>query len=1552
MISVESRVGPVVWIRVAFVRFTRFCVIFPMAIVKRGYRVSGVSSQFQSQAPCNSSIYDDGPRGKHSRPYHDDDDDDDDADSEAASESSDGSDVGEKGTELCRVGEQNSNIPYELFDLPDLRPVLSLDTWNHCLTDEERFGLSAYLPDADQQTFMHTLKELLAGENFHFGSPLVELFDMLKGGLCQPHVARYREGLKYLERKEHYHFLRTYQDSMVSNLLEMRETWERCRHLSIDDRLSIWNLRKYRKALVQTEPQALPPRLSLSEQKHKFKHLRKGKMGPLTRSIKMPKLPRDENLFEVVEPLPKEKALTNKLDGRYSLAGKIHAETYLEVHRSGTLQSKETEKIGKQFPKGMLKLAKKCVMTKHGRTGMHPEISQQAQFPEMQDFGTKYEPLSLLPPVNKWEADDFVGETSFTMRKTRSRTKINSSGTSLSHEKGHQSWNYLNSDAGQERSSSLHGRKLGRIKEQEMSNRIGVQVPLKFSKNIGRFKEESNLAGGRAIFEDSEKRGERAKELQEGTRKRPQELSKEKVNMISSKNSRKYPQERVMFDLYSDAEEQGQNSEKMKRNLLKHQKRPTEQYRVPVGHDYAWDKQQSLPFLLKQNCHKELDMKQPEPCKEKKRKTDYIKNLEQLKKKNGAINQSSQDLLRISAKKKKSIEQSSGEHQVECLEVQSALAENRRYDLGISLSLDNSRKSDEGKKKKRKQRQIDDEQQGLIGSDSTKEHMENLKRFKRKIKDSEKSESHEILLSPTEDDEDVTQIGDTKLVLSIHNDAEMSLWLQSGEDTLLQKRPKIDLEEDGETVVGEVSNRSLGNSQYGLDEQTEKEKPLKKMGKKMSKADATVLTGVKEMNGLHINPRLSPCQELFGAKPLKRGTKKVEDAKILDGMAESNGIKGSAQPLMYLNGDECKPGNRKTRKVTADAEILTRVSELNALHNNDQPNCQQTDERKPGKKVKQARKEDNIVSLATLPSKQAIVADKVTTDTKPSKKLPPLFIPPVVSSFSFSVIHFLSAVRTAMLSPSVEDISEVVNHSEKSDGERESSNQEGQFTFSSDGKAEDQNCVFLNHRLDGHPDMCKTGTDPSYLERERQVSPSSIPFQEICKRVQLNPGDPCILETPEPLQDLVRGALKIFTSKTAPPGVKGWKPLAVYDKSTRSWSWIGPVPSNSPRHESMEVQTSPEAWGISQKMLLKLVEAFANWLKNGQETLQQIVLLPSPPPPSMPTCIDEKERFRDLRAQKSSITITPSSADMRTYFRREEILRYSVPDRAFSYTAVDGRKAVVAPLRRCGGKPTSKARDHFMLKPDRPPHVTILCLVRDAAARLPGSIGTRADVCTLIRDSQYIVEDVSDAQVNQVVSGALDRLHYERDPCVQFDGDRKLWVYLHSERAEEDFEDDGTSSTKRWKRQKKDNVENSDIGPCNDGTYHGMDDQDACGSGLGFDFCSPDYNGDSSSIYSGGKAELVYNKNGSLTSPRVLRSGFNGSNMDDGMVPFIDLPPSIHSIPGSMHESHPMGWEVLGLNPLGHGSNLKSQEHISNKEFDNDTFSRDRPIELLSASLL
>ena len=42
-------------------------------------------------------------------------------------------------------------------------------------------------------------------------------------------------------------------------------------------------------------------------------------------------------------------------------------------------------------------------------------------------------------------------------------------------------------------------------------------------------------------------------------------------------------------------------------------------------------------------------------------------------------------------------------------------------------------------------------------------------------------------------------------------------------------------------------------------------------------------------------------------------------------------------------------------------------------------------------------------------------------------------------------------------------------------------------------------------------------------------------------------------------------------------------------------------------------------------------------------------------------------------------------------------------------------------------------------------------------------------------------------QLNNAVSGALDRLHYEKDPCVRYDAPRKVWIYLHRGRTEEDF---------------------------------------------------------------------------------------------------------------------------------------------------------------------
>lgn len=92
--------------------------------------------------------------------------------------------------------------------------------------------------------------------------------------------------------------------------------------------------------------------------------------------------------------------------------------------------------------------------------------------------------------------------------------------------------------------------------------------------------------------------------------------------------------------------------------------------------------------------------------------------------------------------------------------------------------------------------------------------------------------------------------------------------------------------------------------------------------------------------------------------------------------------------------------------------------------------------------------------------------------------------------------------------------------------------------------------------------------------------------------------------------------------------------------------------------------------------------------------------------------------------------------------------------------------------------------------PDRPNFVTILALVRDATARLPNGEGTRADICQLLKDSQYIIEqdnDEKEGYLHSVVSGALDRLHYEADPCVRYYPRRKEWLYLHRGRSESEF---------------------------------------------------------------------------------------------------------------------------------------------------------------------
>ncbi|KAK8395851.1 hypothetical protein O3P69_005749 [Scylla paramamosain] len=155
-------------------------------------------------------------------------------------------------------------------------------------------------------------------------------------------------------------------------------------------------------------------------------------------------------------------------------------------------------------------------------------------------------------------------------------------------------------------------------------------------------------------------------------------------------------------------------------------------------------------------------------------------------------------------------------------------------------------------------------------------------------------------------------------------------------------------------------------------------------------------------------------------------------------------------------------------------------------------------------------------------------------------------------------------------------------------------------------------------------------------------------------------------------------------------------------------------------------------------------------------------------------------------------TVQAATDTEKELYRAQEKLRYEKPHKAYTYR-MHGYESVVGPVKGIYTQQTglNKARGHSLLVPDRPAYVTILSLVRDAVARLPNGEGTRSDICELLKESQYLApltSPTAENNLNSVVSGALDRLHYEHDPCVKYDTPRKQWIYLHRNRSEEEFE--------------------------------------------------------------------------------------------------------------------------------------------------------------------
>ncbi|XP_060643602.2 nuclear factor related to kappa-B-binding protein isoform X1 [Anolis sagrei] len=235
--------------------------------------------------------------------------------------------------------------------------------------------------------------------------------------------------------------------------------------------------------------------------------------------------------------------------------------------------------------------------------------------------------------------------------------------------------------------------------------------------------------------------------------------------------------------------------------------------------------------------------------------------------------------------------------------------------------------------------------------------------------------------------------------------------------------------------------------------------------------------------------------------------------------------------------------------------------------------------------------------------------------------------------------------------------------------------------------------------------------------------------------------------------ELVLPALQYLTGDSADaPSTSS--PFVEFKEKTQQWKLIG----SSQDHEK------------------ELAALFQLWL----ETKDQVFFKDNE---------DSSDATIPVPRVRTDYVVRPSTGEEKRVFQEQERYRYSQPHKAFTFR-MHGFESVVGPVKGVFDKETSlnKAREHSLLRSDRPAYVTILSLVRDAAARLPNGEGTRAEICELLKDSQFLAPDVTSAQVNTVVSGALDRLHYEKDPCVKYDTGRKLWIYLHRDRSEEEFE--------------------------------------------------------------------------------------------------------------------------------------------------------------------
>ncbi|KAF5958609.1 hypothetical protein HYC85_005834 [Camellia sinensis] len=133
-------------------------------------------------------------------------------------------------------------VPHEIFELDNLKEVLSYEVWKTHLSENERNYLMQFLPMGAE---MHqVVQELFAGDNFHFGNPFIKWGDSLCSGNLHPDAVLPQEQCFKTSKKSYYSELKKYHKGMVGNLLTWKETWASCKDPEKEIVRKIWRSRK------------------------------------------------------------------------------------------------------------------------------------------------------------------------------------------------------------------------------------------------------------------------------------------------------------------------------------------------------------------------------------------------------------------------------------------------------------------------------------------------------------------------------------------------------------------------------------------------------------------------------------------------------------------------------------------------------------------------------------------------------------------------------------------------------------------------------------------------------------------------------------------------------------------------------------------------------------------------------------------------------------------------------------------------------------------------------------------------------------------------------------------------------------------------------------------------------------------------------------------------------------------------------------------------------------------------------------------------------------